>query len=47
MMASRITIGYRYWYVQRARYGWRQIGPEMLCVMNDYGFLVPAEGARC
>lgn len=47
MMARRITIGYRYWYVQRARYGWRQIGPEMLCVMDDYGFLVPAEGARC
>lgn len=46
MMASRITIGYRYWYVQRARYGWRQIGPEMLCVMDDFDTLVPAWGVK-
>lgn len=41
-----MTIGYRYWCMHRARYGWRQIGGEMLCVMDDFGCLVPAEGAR-
>jgi len=42
-----VNIGYRYWHMQRHRFGWRQVGSEMLCVMDDYGFLVPAEGARC
>lgn len=46
-MIRRLAVGYSYWYMQQHRYGWRQIGPEMPCVMNDYGFLVPAEGARC
>lgn len=45
-MIRRLTIGYRYWHVQRSPYGWRQVGPEMLCVMDDFGTLVPAGGAR-
>lgn len=45
-MMRRLSIGYRYWYVQRTPYGWRQIGPEMSCVMDDFRTLVPTAGAR-
>jgi len=45
-MTRRLTIGYRYWHMQRHRFGWRQVGGEMLCVMDDFGTLVPARGAR-
>ena len=34
-MIRRLTIGYRYWHMQRHRFGWRQVGGEMLCVMDD------------
>ena len=45
-MIRRLSIGYRYWHMQRHRFGWRQVGGEMLCVMDDFGNLVYAEGAR-
>ena len=45
-MIRRLTIGYSYWYMQQHRFGWRQIGPEMLCVMDDFGALVPARGVK-
>lgn len=44
-MIRRLTIGYRYWYMHQHRFGWRQVGSEMLCVMDDFGTLVPARGA--
>lgn len=25
-MIRRLTIGYRYWHMQRHRFGWRQVG---------------------
>ena len=34
-MIRRLTIGYRYWHMQRHHFGWRQVGGEMLCVMDD------------
>lgn len=40
------AIGYLYWRMQRKRYGWRQVGGEMLCVMDDFGTLVPAWDAK-
>lgn len=46
MMASRITIGHRYWHMQRHSFGWRQVGGEMLCVIDDFGTLVPAWGVK-
>ena len=45
-MIRHLNIGYRYWYMHRTRYGWHQIGPDMLCVMDDFGNLVPARGAQ-
>ena len=42
-MIRRLTIGYRYWHMQRHRFGWRQVGGEMLCVMDDFGTLVQRE----
>lgn len=33
-------IGYWYWHMQRIPFGWRQIGPEAHCVMDDFGSLV-------
>ena len=41
---ARNAIGYRYWHMQRHSFGWRQVGGEMLCVMDDFGTLVPAWG---
>lgn len=45
-MIRRLTIGYRYWHMQRHRFGWRQVGGELLCVMDDFGTLVPARGVQ-
>lgn len=42
----KLSIGYRYWHMQRHSFGWRQLGGELLCVMDDFGTLVPARGAR-
>jgi hypothetical protein len=32
--------------MQRHSFGWRQVGGEMLCVMDDFGTLVPARGVK-
>ena len=45
-MIKKLSIGYRYWHMQRHSFGWRQLGGELLCVMDDFGTLVPARGVR-
>lgn len=45
-MIRKLSIGYRYWHMQRHRFGWRQVGGELLCVMDDFGTLVPARGVQ-
>jgi len=40
MVIRRAPIGYWYWHMQPIPFGWRQIGPEAHCVMDDFGFLV-------
>ena len=37
---SRVPGGYNYWTSIRTRYGWRQLGKEWFCVVDDFGFLV-------
>lgn len=39
-MMRRAPIGYWYWHMQRGPFGWRQIGPEAHCVVDDFGSLV-------
>ena len=42
-----LTIGYRYWTTTlNRRQGVRHIGAELVGVMDDFGNLVYAEGAR-
>ena len=45
-MIRKLSIGYRYWHMQRHSFGWRQLGGELLCVMDDFGTLVPARGVQ-
>ncbi len=45
-MIRQISIGYSYCYMQRTRYGWRQVGPEMMCLMDDFGTLFQSHGAK-
>ena len=40
MVIRRAPIGCWYWHMQRIPFGWRQIGPEAHCVMDDFGALV-------
>lgn len=46
-MLRREPIGYRYWCVQRTRYGWRQIGPETILIVDDFGNLVMTGAIEC
>ncbi len=39
-MIRRAHIGYWYWHMQRIPFGWRQIGPEAHCIMDDFGSLI-------
>lgn len=42
-----IVGGYHYWTSIKAGYGWRQIGREWRCTVDDYGTLVPVAVVRC
>lgn len=44
-MMRRAPIGYWYWHMQPCPFGWRQIGPEVHCVMDDFGSLVFSGGS--
>ena len=35
--------GYHYWTSMRMRYGWRQLGKEAFCIVDDFGSLVFVE----
>lgn len=43
---SRATVGWNYRAIQRHRYGWRKVGLEVRCVMDDFGRLVIVGGWR-
>ena len=38
---ERVAGGYHYWTNQKGALGWRQIGREFFCVVDDFGDLVP------
>lgn len=40
MIIRREAIGYWYWHLRPAPFGWRQVGPWARCVMDDFGMLI-------